>query len=332
MNELLAKYFSGDASTDEKASIEEWRSLSDENASEFLEASETWFQRLKGQEFDTVSALAAVKAKINATDEDNSTKVVAMDAVDTSTSSFQYFKYAAGIVLAVGIGLAYWLTNTAGVAPEKTYATLDNQTLEIELADGSVVTLNESSELTVTEGFNSTERGIVLEGTAFFDVARDEQRPFIISANDAEVKVLGTSFLVRTEDDMPVTEVIVKSGSVSLAGVSERSNGVVLKPGEIGVADSRKRGVVKRNNRDANYLAWQDKVITFDKTSLAEVANTLSDVYKVDVEFDSNIKNCQITAQFQKQSLESVVEIISQTFGFDVKSKGDSFKFTGDGC
>ena len=216
--------------------------------------------------------------------------------------------------------------------PSKTYATLNGEVLEVELSDGSIITLNENSELIVAAGFNNGERPVQLRGTAFFDVVRDEQKPFVITASDAQVKVLGTSFLVRTLDDTPVTEVIVKSGSVSLAGGVEASNRVILKSGQMGVADGRKAGVLKRNNRNANYLAWRDRVITFEKTALSEVAAVLSDVYKVEVAFEDDIENCQITAQFQKQSVESVVAIISQTFGFDVKSKGDSFKFTGDGC
>ncbi len=328
MNEQLAKYFSGNASTDERATVEEWRNLSDENASEFLEASETWFQRLEGNEVDAASALTKVKARINDTDA----KVVSMDTSAQSYSSpTPYLKYAAGVVLALALGLAYWLMNADGMSPSKTYATLNGEVLEVQLSDGSVITLNENSELIVAEGFNGSERPVQLSGTAFFDVARDEQKPFVITASDAQVKVLGTSFLVRAFDT-PVTEVIVKSGSVALAGGVAASNRVVLKPGEMGIADGRKAGVLKRNNRDANYLAWRDRVITFEKTTLSEVAAVLSDVYKVEVEFEDDIENCQITAQFQKQSVESVVEIISQTFGFDVKSKGDSFKFTGDGC
>jgi ferric-dicitrate binding protein FerR (iron transport regulator) len=286
---------------------------------------------LKGQEFDTDAALSLVKEKLNL----EKAKVVSFNAhVEKSpTSSFAILKYAAVFALIAALGFTYWIFSGPANTSGATYATLTGEIEEVELADGTVVTLNENSQLMVLEGFNSGTRSVELSGTAFFDVTRDESKPFIIEAGNSEVKVLGTSFLVRSDDTATVTEVIVTSGSVALATSKGRANtGVVLSPGEIGVADSRKTGVLKRNNRDANYLAWKDKKITFDRASLTEVARVLSDVYKVELSFEDNIQNCQITAQFQQQSIESVIEIISQTFNFEVKRKGKGYKFTGNGC
>ncbi|MEQ9297482.1 MAG: FecR domain-containing protein [Cyclobacteriaceae bacterium] len=331
MNELLAKYFSGNATTDERTEVEAWRNQSNENASEFLEASDIWHQQTKGQEFDVASALSKVKQQM----QNEEAKVVSMkeNIATSESSSFGFMKYAAGIALVIGLGLIYWLTSVPGIAPSATYATLDDEVQDVELSDGTIVTLDENSQLIVLEGFNGEDRSVKLTGTAFFDVARDENRPFIIDAGNSEVKVLGTSFLVKSDEAAEVTEVIVKSGSVALAADYGRTNpSVVLSPGEIGVADSRKAGVLKRNNKDANYLAWKDKVITFDRTTLTEVAQVLNDVYKVEMTFEGNIGNCQMTAQFQQQSIEAVVEIISQTFGFEVKHKGKGYKFTGNGC
>lgn len=330
MNELLAKYFSGDASSAERSEVEEWRNQSNENASEFLEASEVWNQQLKGQEFDTESALRSIKQKLDF----DSGKVVTMNTNEESqNSSFRFLKYAAGIALIFALGLIYWITSGPGIAPSATYATLEGEVKEVKLADGTIVTLNANSELVVMEGYNEVTRSVQLIGTAFFDVARDESKPFVIDAGNSEVKVLGTSFLVRSDDEASMTEVIVKSGSVALSSEKGRTNtSVVLSPGEIGINDSRKPGVLKRNNQDKNYLAWKDKMITFHRTSLSEVAEVLMDVYKIEVSFDGKIQNCQMTAQFRQQSIESVVEIISQTFGFEVKNKGKEYKFTGDGC
>lgn len=331
MNELLAKYFSGNATTDEKTEVEAWRNQSNENASEFLEASDIWHQQTKGQEFDVASALSKVKQQMH----NEEAKVVSMSENTTisESSPFGFMKYAAGIALVIGLGLIYWLTAVPGLAPSATYATLEDEVQDVELSDGTIVTLDENSQLIVLEGFNGEDRSVELTGTAFFDVARDENRPFVIDAGNSEVKVLGTSFLVKSDEDAAVTEVIVKSGSVALAADYGRTNpSVVLSPGEIGVADSRKAGVLKRNNKDANYLAWKDKLITFDRTALTEVAEVLNDVYKVEMTFEDNIGNCQMTAQFQQQSIEAVVEIISQTFGFEVKHKGKGYRFTGNGC
>jgi transmembrane sensor len=331
MNELLAKYFSGNVSTAEKVDVEAWRNQSNENASEFLEVSDIWHSQLKGQKIDTASALNTVKKQIHREEA----KVVSINAntEEAEVPSFGFLKYAAGIALVLGLGLIYWITSAPSIAPSATYATIAGEVQDIELSDGTIVTLNENTELVVLEGYNDKDRAVELRGTAFFDVARDESKPFIIDAGNSEVKVLGTSFLVRSDKESTVTEVIVKTGSVALAANNGRANtGVVLNPGEVGVADSHKSGITKRNNRDANYMAWKDKVITFDRTSLIEVAAVLKEVYKVDMNFEGNIQNCQMTAQFQQQSVESVVEIISQTFGFEVKKNGKEYKFTGNGC
>lgn len=328
MNELLAKYFSGDASDQERNEVEDWRNQSDENASEFLAASEVWNRMLTGKEYDPEVAFENVKRHLDKTE----TKVVAMEGESSASNRVNYLKYAAAIVMATGLGLIYWLMSGPS-SQLMSYTTAAGEVLEVELEDGSWVTLNENSRLDVAEGFNQDTREVVLSGIAFFDVARDENKPFIIDAGDSRVKVLGTSFLVRSFAASPVTEVIVKSGSVGLANDKGRANtGIVLSAGEVGVADSRKSGVAKKNNRDVNYLAWKDKVITFERTSLTDVARVLSDVYKVELTFEGNIQNCQMTAQFQKQSLEVVIEIIRQTFGLEVKQKGNAYRFTGKGC
>ncbi|MEQ9230644.1 MAG: FecR domain-containing protein, partial [Cyclobacteriaceae bacterium] len=189
MEEQLAKYFAGEASAEEKNVINTWRSENEENAIAFLEFKETWL--LTSFEGTTISEQKS--------EEELEVKVIGWPS---------YIKYAAAVVLLAMIG-TIWFFNQGGedsLAPSVFAGS--SQILE----DGSTLSLKAGAQITQLE-FTESERKVYVKGKVFFEVVRDENRPFYVITEDATVKVLGTSFLVNGETDY--TEVCVESGLVS---------------------------------------------------------------------------------------------------------------------
>src|SRR3546814_2056524 len=140
----------------------------------------------------------------------------------------------------------------------------------VTLADGSVVTLNKNSELSYPRRFTGSSRTVSLQGEAFFDVETDREKPFVISVNDVEVEVTGTSFNIKSREE--VTEVIVESGSVR---VRLGDDAVALHPGEKAVSQFAGANLKKTPAPDALYNYYRTNDIVSQRTPLQELAEAL---------------------------------------------------------
>jgi len=320
MIELLAKYFSGNASKDEVLQVKNWRNKSNENATEFFQHVSNWNNTSDAQ-VDTSKAFSNVLSNI---EQDN--QILMPSRPDFPA----YLKYAA--VLLIGVGIVFFGINYVNDSSNNKIAfqTLDKQTREVSLIDGSKVYMSENSSIAYVNDFEGDTREVTLKGKAFFDIKRNENKPFIVRTDNSEIKVLGTSFLVDCHLGES-TEVVVKTGKVSVAKKSTNSNTIELNPGEVGMV---KVNVEKSVNRNTNYLAWQTRIIDFSQTEMSEVVNVLEEVYFVDINLsDANINNCSLTAKFDHREIDTVLEIISQTFNMNLQKKGKSkFVLSGKGC
>jgi transmembrane sensor len=321
MIELLAKYFSGNASENEVLQVKNWRNESDENSTEFIQHASNW-NITSDVQVDTKKAFSNVLSNI---EMDNQILMHSKPAFPA------YLKYAA--ILLIGVGVVFFGINYKNDLSNVKIAfqTLDKQTREVILLDGSKVYLSENSSIAYVNDFEGATREITLKGKAFFDIKRNENKPFIVRTDNSEIKVLGTSFLVDCHLGES-TEVVVKTGKVSVVKNSmPNSNTIELNPGEVGMV---KIDVEKSVNQNANYLAWQTKIIDFSHAEMSEVVNVLEEVYFVDIKLsDTNINNCSLTAKFDHREIDTVLEIISQTFNMNLQKKGKSnFILSGVGC
>ena len=183
------------------------------------------------------------------------------------------------------------------------------------LPDSTQVTLSPGSTLRYAYPKNSS-RKIEMTGKVYFDVARDESRPFEISTGNSYVKVLGTSFQVDASVSAGKTvEVYVASGKVFFAR-SQESEGVVL---EKGMGATLPDGMLTPvlNTRDkVNAIAWQRGTFIFDNTSLKEVLKTLSDHYHVS--FVCTDLSKQLSGEFEIEDLDLIISIIESALGVNI--------------
>lgn len=183
------------------------------------------------------------------------------------------------------------------------------------LPDQSVVTLNSQSRLWYQKSFNKKERWVAMKGEAFFDVTRNKEKPFVVSVDDIEVRVLGTSFNIRSDEK--TTEIVVETGSVK---VSRGGEDYVLSPGEKLVFKGK--GVRADVSRVDNHLYryYRTNMFVCDNTPLGQFAESLSQAYGVQVSIaDSRLREQQLTGKFPRTAtIEPILETVALTLNATV--------------
>jgi ferric-dicitrate binding protein FerR (iron transport regulator) len=246
------------------------------------------------------------------------------------SSLYKVWKVAAAItVLLVSSFLLYYYFSK----PANIVVVAQGTTIEQVLPDGSVVTLQVGSQLSYPETFASSSRNVELKGEAYFNVAHDKTKPFIVASGDARIEVLGTQFNINTQSVDKRMEVVLASGKVSVYYKTKPQDNVLLMPGEKAVLNPEQYQISKSLNTDPNYLAWKTRVLIFDNESLGQVANTLQHVYQTPVVLaDPSLSACRVTATFNEQSLASVVQVLKETRDLTVEQNGIEIVLSGKAC
>ncbi|MEM7298387.1 MAG: FecR domain-containing protein, partial [Bacteroidota bacterium] len=216
-----------------------------------------------------------------------------------SISPRAMLRIAASILIVASVATALYLNQTATRWTE-VYA--DNSIKEVELPDGSLVTLNRGTTLYYAQNVK-VMRSIKLEGEAFFDVQRDETRPFVIAAENARVEVLGTSFNVKSGDER--VEVTVASGKVKLGDQQDEISTILTKD-QSAVFDTQSKNLAS-SELDPNYLSWKTGVYSFTNTPVLEALEDLSKFYNVTLQFEeSESAKCLITSDFDNADWDEI--------------------------
>jgi ferric-dicitrate binding protein FerR (iron transport regulator) len=184
------------------------------------------------------------------------------------------------------------------------------------LEDGTIVTLNKHSRLKGLTHFTSTDRTVELEGEGFFEVASDKSRPFSVRTKDAVIRVLGTSFNVRSSGEQ--TEVIVETGRVVVG--KEESQLIPLKAQERVVISSA--GASVEGSHDELYNYYRTKEFVCNGTPLGRLVEVLNAAYGARIEIaDSGHAKLPLTTTFQDGSLDEILQIVSKTLKLSIDKK-----------
>lgn len=238
------------------------------------------------------------------------------------------YKVVATILLPVCLGLtAYFLTDHINkVSQESFMVAVDyGQKANLTLPDGTKVWLNSATHLFYDAEYNKEERRIHLDGEAYFEVAKNKNKPFVVCCNDLEIEALGTAFDVKGySGDLSVTTLLAE-GSVR---VSNHVGVTLLKPGEKVAYHKNNRTFTKSVISDIREIDfWRKNMLIFNSASLAEIATTLERMYGVKVVFDSEkLKNVPFSGTIRNSSLHNVFYIISLTYPLTYRLEGDTVR------
>jgi transmembrane sensor len=190
------------------------------------------------------------------------------------------------------------------------------------LPDGTMVKLNSSSELTFPSVFSDSSRSVVLSGQGYFEVQRNENVPFIVSTANLDIKVLGTSFDIKSYPRNEQQNVVVLTGEVSVS--TQEGNSLHVLPSEMLRYNRGSKSLTKEKVDLERYTGWKDGVIVFHKTRYEEVFEILSEWYGVNISVEKGI-NWQGTfsGRYENETLENILLGISYTknFRFNIKNK-----------
>ena len=246
-----------------------------------------------------------------------------------------FFKYAATVIMVMGIGFAtYQIIRTpekiADIPAIMTFAQTGEHPALVSvltLPDGSTVKLNANTKIEYPEHFASGIRKIKLSGEAFFEVTKDSMRPFRIETSNASVEVLGTSFNVSAYPESDKVEVNVETGKVKLSvnvkGTSLQKY-AVLPAGNRGCVKISAGEISQTESLSPNYAAWITRVISFQRTPLAEVCSVMENTYHIKIRMEnSKIGQIPYTANFANLNSDYIIEVLARTHHLQVKRNGD---------
>lgn len=223
---------------------------------------------------------------------------------------------AAAVALAAIFG--YSLAGTSATEPVS-FANVSGKS-RVALPDGSDVILGAGSSLSYDKSFGRKSRNVQVSGRAFFDVAKDRNRPFTVETGGLKIKVHGTRFDVESEADRVTVSLV--EGCVSLfAGDGNR--GQTMSAGEVATYD-RKNGDVRISSGDVrSSMLWSFDRLSFSDATLDKVCHDLSLWYGVNVVLSENLygKGC-INFTITDESLDSVLSIIGRTTRVNYRFEG----------
>ena len=224
---------------------------------------------------------------------------------------FVPLKIAVMIAILIAIGLVVSKMVKQEPINYATTFTSTNQTKNIDLKDGSYITLCAGSKVELADNFNK-QRNVNLLGKASFEVKHIDKTPFSVHTDNICIKVTGTSFNVRNFSNEPTVTITVKTGKVEviLASTSEK-NFILLTPGQQLILNKKNNGHFLRSVNSEMYVDIKDYELYYNETPLFEVITDIENYYSVHIEVqDSALLDSRITGTYTNLNLHEVLKSV----------------------
>ncbi len=337
-SKLLARYLASECTPEESKSVQQWLAENEENRRLMEDLKKIWelspeFKSMD-ENFDVELDWAVLQSRIE-DDCDQSGKIFDLRSKNRKRKNLLFLaRIAAIFIIAVSIGIyANQFLTSEEVTPEpilKSISMKKGLRGSMTLSDGTKVTLNSESKIRIPSVFKPDIREVYLEGEAYFDVAKNPNKPFVIYTRGSVVEVLGTSFAIRSFPEDNEVRTVVEEGVVSFRGEGKGiDDGVILTAGKLGSFDIKEKTISTQqvNNLDL-YLSWKDGYLKFYQAPMAEVKRQLERKYDITVSFENpEVSELQLTAEFKSRMLENVLETISMSLGLTYKIERDTVRF-----
>ena len=325
--DLIAKHLTGETDGLEEAQLAAWLSSSETNRRYFEDLERWWRQTEQLALFGKIDVAAdwqKVKQQLKLYQPSN--RMMAPRRI--FLARFHKVFYAAAAVLLLGLMIPsvylYMKPKVEQTAIQYVEAVAGRGEIKtIFLSDRTKVILNADSRIKYPAEFNGVERSVELQGEALFDVVPDSRRPFTVSANEINIKVLGTVFDVKAYTNDETATVSVASGmvEVDLAG----GNALLEKNQQLKM--DKASGDFEKLTIDADlYLSWVDGALYFFRTPIKEVVNMLNRYYpQIDIELADDDYSILISGKHDNKRLEAVLTSIIYSTGLKYKKTGNKF-------
>ncbi|HRO69214.1 MAG TPA: DUF4974 domain-containing protein [Chitinophagaceae bacterium] len=316
---------------------------------ELLESAKENFIQLFNalSEADLEEQVIGLRRKMDLLDTTKPVPVIQIDGIQragTRPILPKILKLTAAAVLLISILFTINYYNNGRNKGVRIFQSAYGERKNIQLPDGSEVTLNAGSKIEIKENFGISTRDVYLEGEAFFDIKHSGKVPFIVHTVAMDVKALGTAFNVKAYRNEKVTEASLIRGLVevtlkesnnqrmllypnhkikwdhSFAKSDGNSPGAIANQDQPGVADSLVRKLEVTDYGDIRELAWKENKLMFEDELFSDIAILLERWYGVKVELkDDTIRNYRFTGIFEKEDINTVLEFLKESKKFNYR-------------
>jgi transmembrane sensor len=248
----------------------------------------------------------------------------------------RYAAAAAAILLVTGGSLAYLLKKRTGLYTYEHY-TAANSRKTVVLPDSSVIMLNANSHLSISKDFDSEHREVTITGEAFFDIKHDQEHPFIVHTSEYRIRVLGTSFNVKSYPGSHGTETDLISGKIEIVTRSGHTKDrVILRPNEKFVLDRTDQPAIGKAHKvekikldtltqHAPETAWARQKMEINDETFEQIALKLQAWYGIRVIFASeDVKHYRYTATFNDETIFKALQYLNQSYPFNYRIEQDA--------
>lgn len=333
--EWLAKRDSGRWSGEDQSALSAWLAASTANMVEFLRLEAAWDEANRlhamgaGLKPGTMPSLETWRSapffKRALRDAESLPHQAQAATARSARGRWRATAWAAGVIVCVALGSS-WYSN------RNTYSTEIGATRAVPLPEGSKVTLNTASHIRVD--LEDTQRTIELEqGEAYFEVARDEHRPFVVIAGKKRITALGTAFSVRrnTPDDVRVTvakgrvSVVIDSAVARAESDTRISAPVELEAGSVAEADRKKVSVLKRPLAEIEEaLSWRSGFLVFHNTPLIDAVAEFNRYHTRQVVIqDPSLAAIPVSGNFRAGNFDAFTRLLQVGFQIQITEQDD---------
>ncbi|NGP89812.1 FecR family protein [Fodinibius halophilus] len=343
---LLARYLADECTAEETQKVEQGVAKDVENAQKLKQFKRIWdiseedHSSMHGV-FDTGEQWQQLQSRLEKEGELNRESKRDSFAAKYRSASVhsmtQKLIRVAAIFLIAGLIGVFAYQNWYEPKPEvsetvlREVSTANAQRVNLRLADGTEVMLNADSDIKFPNQFDEDIREVYLMGEAYFDVATNSKRPFVIHSRGAVVRVLGTAFTVRSYEEDRQVQIVVEEGKVSVEDSSaESANKALLTANEMGSYSLNSNEITTSKVDDIQlYLSWKKGYLKFRDKPMKEVALALERRYGVEVSFQSSeIRDKQLTAFLKSRSIKNVLNVIAMSLDVEYELTENRVIFT----
>ena len=234
--------------------------------------------------------------------------------------SFRRYWIATASVLLLLVGIGTFYIADKNQAEWVVVTTEPGQQKDVYLPDSTLVSMAGGSTLRYDlKAYGKERRVVEMSGKSFFQVTRNETRPFSVYTAKTEVTVLGTSFQVN---EQPGTiEVNVYTGKVRFAAGEKENEQIVLTAGMSASYSMEHKEMTLKEGEDLNNLSWKTKQLRFNETPLDKVIKDLSEFYQMQIVNEVKSPDAKLTATFNDLPMDDVLMVINQTLDIRLSAK-----------
>jgi ferric-dicitrate binding protein FerR (iron transport regulator) len=329
--ELIAKKLSGNIRNDEDRMLEAWIARDPEHQEYFEQLSRVWSVTHATPLMSQPEAdMADLERRIEGHGNVFSLSELKAPKISLRSIPRRAIGAAAAVLLLVLAGITY-VVQSSRVTPPVIAEAVDQNLLEVQLPDGSIVFLRQGSSLTYDRDFQV--RSVKIQGEGFFNVTRDEERPFTVFAGSGVIRVLGTKFNVKALNNTPV-ELFVDEGRVAFSPVDKIYDAKIFSDGQAGMISAQEDAEVERISPPGpNISSWITGKLVFDHEPLDHVIRDLERHFSVEIEVaDSALLACELKADFKNASFADILETLAFSLNLQIDTTDRSYKIHGEPC